>query len=464
MSLIKTSGINPMQKIVLSAEGDVSISKSNPVTYTQHVDNHHFTNDVDWDKLGDCTISNHNANVVGIGLINSTGVNWCFKQEKDIFFQPIRYIVKFRVRALGANVKFQVGAEYDIIFSEPVPTEWTTYEVVYNHANASRHRPVFGGELTGIWEVDYLTIETKDDRGSYDEFNPIRKSHTRQYYRDHNEDGQDTVVCVYDALLDREYFALINELENESGVISNTGNLDIDKNEVKKYLETFIGKTDDNLIAYAPRLFRDFFVGQEIDLDAWEVFNPTPSRITFHQDDALILRYNEAANGVSSKEALLSYEYFDEDTLVVVFDIRTDNAPNNDWQVGLFSGAEPLIGDDKYMFFRQAVAGRIGYYCKEENVTLVNSYFTGYDTNIKQTLKFIATRARIDFYIWIDDFSLPSGGSWLYKNGVDFSLGRLRPTRLWISGRSLAVNLVGDESHVTNLSCSNVDFDTKYPR
>jgi len=71
---------------------------------------------------------------------------------------------------------------------------------------------------------------------SGDLYNPIPKQHTRQYFRD-----DDTIVCVYDALLGVEYWSLANELAGDAGIISDV-NTATDKIAVSTYLGAFIGK------------------------------------------------------------------------------------------------------------------------------------------------------------------------------------------------------------------------------
>lgn len=72
------------------------------------------------------------------------------------------------------------------------------------------------------------------------EFDPVPKHQTRQFYRS-LKDGTE-VVYISDQLCNNDFSCKVTELQDGSGVISNTGTPATDRAAVQLYLGAFIGK------------------------------------------------------------------------------------------------------------------------------------------------------------------------------------------------------------------------------
>lgn len=68
-------------------------------------------------------------------------------------------------------------------------------------------------------------VEITDPNGKV--YNPITTAHTRQYYRSLQGRTDETIVCIYDALLDVEYWSEVNKLKDSTGEVDASGTVTI---------------------------------------------------------------------------------------------------------------------------------------------------------------------------------------------------------------------------------------------
>lgn len=198
-------------------------------------------------------------------------------------------------------------------------------------------------------------------------------------------------------------------------------------------------------------LFEDDFAGSTIDTTVnWDLTNADTGRVTYSQNDELIINYLASGGAASYTEHLLSKSQFDIDsTLVLKFDLNTKASSNEgSWSIAFVKNNPTTNDDDRIGFSRGAVGTNEVKVSVKEGGTLQHSAthtITGL-ANTYHSFKVEITGGNAVFYHWngsawaqLSSFAESSTGNWYVAiatvaNG--FSSGQIKVDNLVVTNSS----------------------------